>query len=215
MDLKKVGILLGIFFSVFSIFYLGVYIHAANTNTKDIKTNYVGVSDMMDVDPNLENTVGQYMYLYQLDSENRFNPKSDLTRIDAILLVDEIAKRTVPNYLTKKTTTVPYFDDFKSIDANSDAVLRVVDLIDTKDNFYKHYNILGDKLDRNKPINLKEFLTLLAVFLPVDKTLGDDYIIKNLSKYNIDLSVNLKSEISRQKSTIYVDKLMPIINTKE
>lgn len=209
IERKGFFIIFGIVFGVITLFYTGVYFSAKNNTGDAISEEYI--SDISNVSQDKLNLIKQYSTYYELDSNGNFNPQNSLSRIDAIKVIDKIAKQVLSQYNTTKPSIVPYFEDFKSSDSNSDAILRVVNLIDTKEDFYKHYNILGYKLNRQDAITHREFLNLLAVFIPVNKDLGDDYVLKNLLNYGFDLNVDLNSELSREDSVVYIDKILKSI----
>lgn len=211
---KKIGCFLGCILLLFCIFYSGVY-YFAHTENQESYDSTQTIGDLGDVDPNYLSYVQTYINMFELDSNRNFKPQDNLTRMDALIIIDKIAKQVDSKYNTTKPTIVPYFDDFKSSDSNSDVVLRVVNLIDSKDGYYKHYNILGYQLNKQDAITNREFLTLLAVFLPVDKSIGDDYILKNMINYGFDLDGNLDEPISRQKAAYYISKIMSNFSNKK
>lgn len=210
---KKIGMFFGIFFLLVSIFYTGVFINYKNNSTIQL-TNSEYISDISNVKPQNVDLVNKYVSYFELDSNGNFNPSKSLSRIDAILIVDKIAKQLITSYNTTKPSVIPYFEDFKSTDSNSDSILRVVNIIDNKTDFYKHYNILGYQLKRQDPITEREFLTLLAVFSPIDKQLGEDYVLKNLANYSFVFQGDLNSPITRENATIHIDTVMKNFDQK-
>lgn len=206
-DGRKIKIFFSVVFVLLGLFYTGIYFNAKNSgNSVGDNTNYV--MDINSVSQNKVQAVQNNIGYYELDSNKNFNPTKPLRRIDAIVIIDKIAKQVLPTYNTTKPSVVPYFEDFKSSDPNGDAVMRVINLIDTKKDFYKHYNILGYKLNRQEAITHREFLNLLSVFIPVNKALGEDYVIKNLINYGFNLDVDLNSKLTREDSAVYVDKIV-------
>lgn len=206
MEKNKIRNSFLILFLLIALFYTGVYINAKRKPIDIVDTQYI--SDISSVDSNNVGKVTKYISYFQLDSNGNFNPRKELTRVDAILIVDKLAKQLINSYNTTKPQTVPYFEDFKSTDQNSDAILRVVNLTDTKKDFYKHYNILGYQLKRQESITQREFLTLLALFFPVDKSLGEDYIIKNLLNYGFFIDGDLNTPITRENAAKLIDVVM-------
>lgn len=197
----------GIIFLLLVIFYTGVFINAKNKPTSDPNSNQY-ITDLSSVSQNKVNAVTQNAAFFELDSNGNFNPKKSLTRVDAIIIIDKLAKQLIPSYNTTKPTVVPYFEDFKSSDANADAILRVVNLIDTKKDFYKHYNILGYQLKRQESITQREFLNLLGVFFPANKDLGEDYVIKNLMSYGFNPTGDLNGPITREDAAVYINLIV-------
>lgn len=210
-DGKKIGVFLGVLIGVCSLYYTGVYFNAKNSNVV-ISTDSTYINDVSNISAGKVDAVNKYLSYYELDSSSNFNPQDSLNRIDSIVIVDKLAKQLVPSYSTSKPSVVPYFEDYSNGEQNSDAILRVVNLIDNKEGYYKHYNILGYKLNRQQAITKREFLNLIAVFLPVNKDLGDDYIIKNLINYGFTLGSDLDTELSREDSAVYIQTLMNALN---
>lgn len=206
MDNKKIRNCFLVLFLLISLFYTSVYVSAKRKPSTIVDTQYI--SDISSVSAGNVEIVTKHIAYFQLDSNGNFNPKKELTRVDAILIVDKLAKRLISTYNTTKPQTTPYFEDFKSTDQNADAILRVVNLTDTKKDFYKHYNILGYQLKRQNSITQREFLTLLALFFPVDKSLGDDYIVKNLLKYGFFIEGDLNKPITRENAAKLIDIVM-------
>lgn len=208
---KKVGIFFVVVLGFLTTYYSYIYIKSQKNNVVVEETN-ITITDINEISSDKVDAVKNCISYYELDSNNKFNPKDNLNRIDSIILIDKIAKKINPKYLTQKPTIVPYFEDYSSSDTNSEAILRVVNLIDNKENFLKHYNILGYKLNRQESITKREFLTLLAVFVPANPDLGSDYILKNLINYGFSLGDDLDTPISREDSAVYVNMLLNTLN---
>lgn len=203
---KSIGMMFGVFFLLIILFYTTNYINAKKKITTNTTTQYI--TDINNVNPENLELVNKYSSYFELDSNGNFNPSKDLSRIDAIVIVDKLAKQLIDSYNTTKPQIVPYFEDFKSTDQNADSILRVVNLLDNKKDFYKHYNILGYQLKRQESITQRELLNLIAVFFPVNKSLGEDYLIKNLLNYGFSIEGDLNSPIKRENVVKIIDIIL-------
>lgn len=212
IDNRKLKMMLFSMFGLFTIYYFFIFIFNINTIN-----NYAGLTTSKVADFSSLSIEGQTAFksigsAFTLDSSNNFNGSKELLRVDAFKAIDRIGQQISKSY-SKSSTNTPYFTDFSTQDSDAEAILRLVNQIDSKENFLKHYNILGYELNRNNPIKKDEFYMLLASFIPsnsFDLSLNSKVssYISNLSNYGISFdNYNGEDTITREEALISLNLL--------
>lgn len=212
IDNRKLKMMLCSMFGLFTIYYFFIFIFNINTIN-----NYAGLTTSKVADFSSLSIEGQTAFksigsAFTLDSSNNFNGSKELLRVDAFKAIDRIGQQISKSY-SKTSTNTPYFTDFSTQDSDAESILRLVNQIDNKENFLKHYNILGYELNRNNPIKKDEFYMLLASFIPsnsFDLSLNSKVssYISNLSNYGISFdNYNGEDIITREEALISLNLL--------
>lgn len=220
---KKHFFLLISLFSFLLIVYYSVIFFTNQNNIADTSLNSENIiADISTVQPaNVEAVKYSYQY-FTLDSNNNFNPKKPLLRVDALRMFNMIAEQKISSY-KNISGDVPYFKDFNANDVNADKIRRLCSYIDSKKDFPKHYEILGYELNKDKPITNLEFMLISSSMLKSQKngkifndvpTQYSSYI-SSLAAYGIineNSKINANDPITRENAATIIYKLSKYMN---
>lgn len=199
---QYVTFFLGILFLIATIYYTFIYFTTKDDSLGSQTNISVNIVDKDEISVEYLPYVEKNIYYFNLDSNNKFNPKKELLKIDSIRIIESLASKYYD--YSNISIKMPYFKNFNSNDYDADTIARVTSLLDHKENYLKHYEILGYDFNKSEGVTKKEFLLMIGSMIDEIQKNDSDEIINEMMNYGFNVS-NISSTLTREETAAIIE----------